>query len=191
MRRLSRCWCLRPTSAAAQAAAGDIFPALAQVIVTEERWFLIELPDGRQAWIWGEIVGINPPDAVLPTAQSVPPTPTVRPIQFDPLAPQQQLGSPVVFGAPSVGNVTTIGTCNALAFIVNWSDPNGDGLRIDISGNVHGAPRSQSISGGGDSTTISGFSCDQDRCVANFSVVDRAGNRSAVASQNVTCGFGP
>jgi uncharacterized protein YgiM (DUF1202 family) len=54
---------------------GDQFAVLAQYGAAPNVWYMVVLPDGSRAWIWSSNVDLNPKDAQIQVAASIPTPP--------------------------------------------------------------------------------------------------------------------
>lgn len=59
----------------ARTSVSDGFPVIARFGEGSRLWYQIQLPDGTNGWVWSRVATLNPPDAEVPVAENVPPTP--------------------------------------------------------------------------------------------------------------------
>lgn len=59
----------------ARTQVSETFPVVAQYGEGRDLWYQVTLPDGTSAWAWSRVATLNPPDAVVPVAEEVPPAP--------------------------------------------------------------------------------------------------------------------
>jgi hypothetical protein len=55
-------------------AVGTTLPVIARTEGSDV-WYLVTLENGEPGWLWGRVVDLNPPDAEVEVAATIPPTP--------------------------------------------------------------------------------------------------------------------
>ncbi len=89
---------------------------------------------------------------------------------------------------PMITSIVSRGTCDDITFVVTWSDPDGDAVRIEWLDNDTGEVAfTDEISGGAGSFSSPDWFCESATCVTNARVVDAAGNVSSVYEVTTTC----
>lgn len=110
--------------------------------------------------------------------------PELPSLLFNPDAsrPYAPRATPIPDKTPVVRSARFEGNCQGSAIIVDWFDPDGNAVAVDINGII------ENIGGGSGTLRSEGWFCDSPvGCLAQITVIDAEGNRSPIFTIRQRC----